>query len=675
MQHGICWSTTAVSTHNNRLCVRQLTKIANRKLLFRSEAGWKKPYEPQDASSASRPGTASAGTATAAAGRALTVEERQAKAKQDIAAAKARESAFASQGTRQFTDTSIAQPETPDFGSSSSRPSSVDSATDTFDLRDSSTESLEQRPSDTFKLPSDTAGSTADSATDTFQLGDGRGASEEPSPTGTFILDSDASGVSSASSQQSVDQPDTGQTQSQPLSSKGRADVKPDADDERDGKPKAQSELQGQSKQALSSQPASDQTTKRLEDPEDDTAAESLPAPVYEPDTSKPLSTTGRADLKPGAESEDDARATAQAQLQQQTFPVEKPAADTGADSKPSAAADDKPAPVYEPDTSKPRYATGRADLKPRNTDEQNARAKAEAELKQKSRQTVVPEVSAAEAVSKLKQSEPAPASTATPAATDQSAAKAKPIAGGRAPEGEHDAREQGMAKLKKESQQQQPVKEVPRTPVQEQKQPLSLQEQQPSSSQQRPLSELGQTADLAKGLAGASMSAEPVKAQAQGQASPSGERQPSPFQAQQAATSMSTAESTPATLSPSQQPQNPFQNLVSAFQDLLGGKPSPVTSPSSNLSTAQQAQIPAGDASAAQRMAASNQALAAGKGQARISRQVPVKRYSEVTLDGSVTEFVRERGLRAPLLLLAGLAASAAQTLEPLWPVTSHFL
>lgn len=47
------------------------------------------------------------------------------------------------------------------------------------------------------------------------------------------------------------------------------------------------------------------------------------------------------------------------------------------------------------------------------------------------------------------------------------------------------------------------------------------------------------------------------------------------------------------------------------------------------------------------------------------------VQRYEEVNLPGNVDEYVRARGLRAPLLLLAGLAASAAQTAEPLWPVS----
>lgn len=73
--------------------------------------------------------------------------------------------------------------------------------------------------------------------------------------------------------------------------------------------------------------------------------------------------------------------------------------------------------------------------------------------------------------------------------------------------------------------------------------------------------------------------------------------------------------------------------------------------------------------------MAASNQALAVGKGQPRVRREVPVRRYTEVTLEGDVEDYVRARVLRAPLLLLAGLAASAAQTLEPLWPVSASAL
>jgi len=62
-------------------------------------------------------------------------------------------------------------------------------------------------------------------------------------------------------------------------------------------------------------------------------------------------------------------------------------------------------------------------------------------------------------------------------------------------------------------------------------------------------------------------------------------------------------------------------------------------------------------------------------QGQPRTRREVPVKRYTEVSLPGDVTEFVQARGLRAPLVLLAGLAASAAQTLEPLWSVSAVLL
>ena len=53
----------------------------------------------------------------------------------------------------------------------------------------------------------------------------------------------------------------------------------------------------------------------------------------------------------------------------------------------------------------------------------------------------------------------------------------------------------------------------------------------------------------------------------------------------------------------------------------------------------------------------------------------MPVRRYEQVSLPGDVTQFVRSRGLRAPLLLLAGLAASAAQTAQPLWPVSPSAL
>lgn len=645
---------------------------------YRSEAGWKEPYEPQDTSSGPQRGTTAAGAAVAVSGRALSVEERQAKAQQDIAAAKARQAAFAGQGTRQFTDIDIAQPEAPDFAS---------------------------------------LDSLGGSATDTFELQEGGAQSEDAISTDTFVMPPDGSNVSSGGgddSQQSAFR----SKRDEPLAASGRADIEAEAGDEQDAEPQA--ELQGQSRQASAPHqsstvadddtagdreaepaedarpaPVSEADTSEAED--DRTADDTTPDPVYEPDTSKPLYAQGRSDLKPRADDEVNARAKAQAELQKQskqTFDLKQPA-DTASedDTADEAAEGDRPAPVYEPDTSKPLYAQGRADLKPRATDEQDARAKAQAELKQQSQQTFTPAVSASEAVAKMRaegklvSDSPSASTSAAPAATsaasDQSAPASPPQVGGRALPGEREAREKAMAELKRKSQEQQPVtgsssdlaESRPKAPEQRQDQRLA--------AEQKPLSDQGRTQDLAKGLAEASMSAEPTRARAPPQLSPSGKRQPSPFQAQQAANSMSTTDSAATSLSPASQPQNPFQNLVTAFQGFFGGQaaasspslgssfaPDQATLPA--LSTAQQAQISPADASAAQRMAASSQALAAGKGEARVRTEVPVKRYTDVALDGDVTEFVRERGLRAPLLLLAGLAASAAQTLEPLWPVSS---
>ena len=769
----------------------------------------------------------------------MSVQERQAKAQQDIAAAKAREAAFAGQGTRQFTDTSVAQPVAPDFG-----------------LEDSS----------------------GGSATDTFELRDGGAQSEDDNPTDTFVLSPNGSDISSGGRQQSEYGSDT----RQPLSGGSRADVKPGVDREQDaGEPGKLLDQSADTRTAAndtaSSLPAPDRPLNAAiaGGTDDDTAAEPTdidrPAPVYEADTSKPSYAQGRSDLKPQADDEQDGK-TVQAELQRQTrqaSSLRQPAAETAGDIEADTAAQDattaaeggtrakspfelqmqpqqtsslmQPAelaaegdmsaePVYKADTSKPSYTQGRADLKPHADDEHDAREKAQAELQQKSKQKFTPDVSGYEAVRTVKTEgkpsvSPSAASSAaaTSAALEQPAPVSKPMAGGRAPAGEHEAREKAMAEVKKESQQQQPVAAVspdraeavkPQAQEQKQKQPLA--------SERQPLSEQNQTQDLAKGLAGASMSAQPTKAQAQGQVFLSGERQPSPFQAQQAtsststsnsagerqpspfqaqqaasssstsnlagerqpspvqaqqaassmsiadsagegqpspfqaqqaassmsttesagdrqprppqvqqaassmsttdskgegqpipvqaqqaasststsdsagerqaspfqaqqaAISMSTAESAAVSLSPASRPQNPFQNLVSAFQGLLGGQASssPTSSfardqaaiapPSpSTLSSAQQAQLTPADSSAAQRMAASSQSLAAGKGQAGATAGVPVKRYTEVTPEGDVTEFVRERGLRAPLLLLAGIAASAAQTLEPLWPVS----
>ncbi|KAL3133658.1 hypothetical protein ABBQ32_008169 [Trebouxia sp. C0010 RCD-2024] len=478
-----------------------------------------------------------------------------------------------------------------------------------------------------------------------------------------------------------------------------------EADDEQDAEPKA--ELQGQSMQASaldqsSTTPedaAGDREADTSAEPADDATAEdyrtgddTTPDPVYEPDTSKPLYAQGRSDLKPRADDEVDARTKAQVELQkqsQQIFEVRQPA---GAATEDDTAEGDRPAPVYEPDTSKPLYAQGRADLKPRASDEQDARAKAQAELKQQSQQTFTPAVSASEAVTKMRaegklqsDSSAASSSSAAPAATsaasDQSGPASPPKTGGRAPPGEREAREKAMVEFNRKSQEQQPVTGISSDVAKSRPQAPGQKPDQRLAAERKPLSDQGRTQDLAKGLAEASMSAEPTWAQAQPQRSPSRARQPSPFQAQQGASSMSTTDSAATSLSPASQPQNPFQNLVTAFQGFFGGQAA-ASSPSLGtsfapdqasppaLSTTQQAQISPADASSAQRMAASSQALAAGKGEGRVRTEVPVKRYTDVALDGDVTDFVRERGLRAPLLLLAGLAASAAQTLEPLWPV-----
>ena len=705
----------------------------------RTEAGWKAPYEPQDYSSGSRPATAAA--PVTAAGRPLPVQERQAKAQQDIAAAKAREAAFAGQGTRQFTDTNIAQPLAPDFRS------------DDF---------------------------SGGSATDTFELRDAEAPSEDENPTGTFVLSPDGGDISYDGMKQSAYDSDA----SKPPDGGNRADLKPGAKRQQGAGPK--DELQGLSRQTSTPEPSagsrsgatkdtpssvrdtsSPAYTASAGDTEADTAPESAdidsPTTRYEADTGKRLDTQGRSDLKRQAEEDQHAREKAQAELQKQSrqaSSLRQPAADTASETEAATAAkegdtagaegdarakpkselqkqprqtslgttaegyktaepakDSRSAAAYQADTSKPSFTQGRADLKPRAEEEHSAREKAQAELQQKAKPNLTPDVSGYEAVRTVKtegkpqSASPSakPTAAGTSATPDQSEPVSKPMASGRAPAGEHEAREKALAKLKKESQEQQPVTAASLGQAEAIKpQAEEVKPRQPSVTERQPLSEQNQTQDLARGLAGAFMSAEPTKAQDQGRVSSSDRSQrsplqsqqaasststadsdrsqPSPFQAQQAASSMPTAESAASSLSPPSQPQNPLQNLVSAFQGLLGGQgsPSPLAnfaSPRSKaatgssspptLGTAQQAQItPAGE-SAAQRMAASSQSLAAGKDQAGVRAGVPVKRYAEVTPEGNVTEFVRERGLRAPLLLLAGIAASAAQTLEPLWPVS----
>ncbi|KAA6419459.1 MAG: hypothetical protein FRX49_10557 [Trebouxia sp. A1-2] len=571
-----------------------------------------------------------AAAAVGAAGRVLPVEERQAKAKEDIAAAKARQAAFASQGSLQFTDVDIAKPDLPDISSDSE--SSPSSATATMALDDAQMPSASQPPGSGKRQPSsqptqgsatgtfvlgkgESEESTGGSATETFDLGQADNQAEDNYPTDTFVLESGisqgSSGNSPGSSGRSRQPPVYDSDTSKPSYTQGRADLKPRVAAEHDARADAQAQLQKQQqqKQTLTSSPP--------------VADSGRTASVYEPDTSKPLYAKGRADLKPHAADEQNARQAAQAELKaksQQTTTSDVSAADavkkvkaeqsaaeqSPAESDRGQSDSRKSAPKYEPDTSKPLYTRGRADLKPRAADEQNAQQAAQAELKAKSQQTSTPDVSAADAVRKLKAEQPPAESEtgkadATPSAelaqtspvqqsSSLSPASSKPVAGNRAPAGDNAAREKAMAELKAKSQQQQP---------------------------------------------------------------------------------------------------NPLQGLLSAFQGLLGGQSTSTATPSTSssggsgvgaervelvpLTAAQQAQLSPADASASQRMAASNQALAAGKGQPRTRTEVPVKRYTEVSLPGDVTEYVRARGLRAPLVLLAGLAASAAQTLEPLWSVESR--
>lgn len=634
------------------------------------------------------------------AGRALPVQERQAQAKQDIAAAKAREAAFAGQGSRQFTDVDIAKPETPDVKPKSGRPPS--SATATLALDDVQTPSASQQtgkrqaspvrppskgsPTDTFVLREDDSEGPADrSATDTFELGQSRSQPEGDTPTGTFILDSDSSQGSSGSSQGR-----SGSTQGSSGSSQGSS-----------GSSQGPSDRSEQSRQPS----------------------------VYEADTSDPPYAQGGPDLKPGSADKQEARADPQAELpkqqkQQQNLDPGPSAADASEASDVSGRG--KTESVYEPDTSKPLYTEGRSDLKPRATDEQSARAAAQAELKATSKQTITPAVSAAEAVQKtdaekLAANQPRQSDTGKPDAVRRSkadkpeitsypldiprtaadepsafsgAGSSKTSAGGRAPPGEHEAREKAMAELKAKSQQQQPVAGESSGLADAVSKPTASDKQQGTSSPQRsqqqpmPMTERQQTSDLASGLSGASMSAQPRLATSDQPvtSASSSSSQTSPLQAQQAASSKPSTSFSASSLAPAgQEAPNPLQGLLSAFQGVLGRQTAATPSGSSSLvseqvrpptlTPAQQAQLSPGDGSAAQRMAASNQALAAGQGQPRVRREVPVKRYADVDVPGDVTEFVRARGLRAPLVLLAGLAASAAQTLEPLWPVSCLLL
>ena len=633
--------------------------------------GWREQDagEPVSSDQSADTPLAAAAVGTAAAGRALTVEERQAKASQDIAAAKARQAAFATQGSSQFTDVDVAQPDTPDFGlrpgsSSSSatdtmvldepstkpgasqqnaggrgqpfNKSADDSATgtfvldqkdqgespegsptDTFELGEGSTQSEDENPTGTFILDQkDQEESPEGSPTDTFELGEGSTQSEDENPTGTFILDdgsrqdsSDRTGRGQSDDDRSQlpkrpssYEPDT----SKPLYAQGRSDLKPRATQERDARADTQAELHQKSRQTF----GADESVASTADADNANALDAGRSPsTYEPDTSKPQYAIGRADLKPRAADEQNARAQAQAELKAKSHQTVEPAvsaeeavrnfrasggsiadtSDTGSidtsdvGSTPSA---------YEPDTSKPLYAVGRADLKPRAVDEQNARANAQAELKAKANQTVEPAVSAEEAVRNFRASGGSIADTSDAGSTDTSDAGSTPsayepdtskplYATGRAdlkPRAvdEQNARANAQAELKRKSQQQQPVTGVSSDQAAAIYKPQAAGEDQEqntaSQQQQMPMSEQGKTADLARGLAGASMSTEP------GTAGPKSASRPrlSPFQAQQTASSISGAAGSP-------------------------------------LSTAQQAQNLSGEAAAAQRMAASNQALAAG--------------------------------------------------------------
>lgn len=99
----------------------------------------------------------------------LSVEQRRQQASKDIAAAKARQAAFESQGRSQFTDTDAVQPETPEFSEESTAP-----ATATTILDDSKTSSSHR----SFPEHSDSSSSSkqpdSSSATETFVLGESR---------------------------------------------------------------------------------------------------------------------------------------------------------------------------------------------------------------------------------------------------------------------------------------------------------------------------------------------------------------------------------------------------------------------------------------------------------------------------------------------------------------------
>lgn len=116
----------------------------------------------------------------------LSVEQRRRQASKDIAAAKARQAAFVSQGRSQFTDTDAAQPKVPDFSDDSDA-----SATATTILDKTQTPRSERYSPDSGPRRPD-----ASSATDTFAL-------DDPTPR------PDSSASSSRQRQQSSSEPDS----------------------------------------------------------------------------------------------------------------------------------------------------------------------------------------------------------------------------------------------------------------------------------------------------------------------------------------------------------------------------------------------------------------------------------------------------------------------------------
>lgn len=123
----------------------------------------------------------------------LSVEQRRRQASRAIAEAKARQAAFASQGTSQFTDADIIQPEAPDFGRDSEVSDDEASATATTILDPTRTPGSERQvPQD---LDRSSRPGQASGATDTFAM-------DDPSPR------QDSSASSRRQRQQSSYEPD-----------------------------------------------------------------------------------------------------------------------------------------------------------------------------------------------------------------------------------------------------------------------------------------------------------------------------------------------------------------------------------------------------------------------------------------------------------------------------------